>query len=162
MAAVALGLEDELVGRRLQLIDLDAPLIGAFRDHLEKERHNGVRTRNNRLVAVHSLFRFAALREPAHAEVIQRVLAIPQKRFERAIVSFLNRQEIEAVLAGPDRTTWIGRRDHALLLVLVQTGLRVAELTGLRCRDVVLSHGAHVSAGARGEGNAARHSRPRR
>ena len=129
---------------QLQLVDLDAPLIGAFLDHLEKERHNGVRTRNSRLVAVHSLFRFAALREPAHAEVIQRVLAIPQKRFERAIVSFLDRQEIEAVLAGPDRTTWIGRRDHALLLVLVQTGLRVAELTGLRCRDVVLTRGAHV------------------
>jgi integrase/recombinase XerD len=90
------------------------------------------------------LFRFAALREPAQASVIQRVLAIPQKRFERAIVSFLDREEIVAILASPDRTTWISRRDHALLLVMVQTGLRVSELTGLRCRDVVLANGAHV------------------
>lgn len=129
---------------RLELVDLDARLIGAFLEHLEKDRHNSIRTRNNRLVAVHSLFRFAALREPAHASVIQRVLAIPQKRFERAIVSFLNREELVAVLSSPDRTTWIGRRDHALLLVMIQTGLRVSELTGLRCRDVVLTNGAHV------------------
>ncbi|MGI8808101.1 MAG: tyrosine-type recombinase/integrase [Acidimicrobiales bacterium] len=129
---------------KLELVDLDAPLIGAFLDHLEKDRHNGVRTRNNRLVAVHSLFRFAALREPEHASVIQRVLAIPQKRFERAIVSFLNREEIVAILASPDRTSWISRRDHALLLVMIQTGLRVSELTGLRCRDVVLTSGANV------------------
>jgi site-specific recombinase XerD len=142
-----LGFAAERTGKapsQLDLVDLDAALIGAFLDHLEHERHNSVRTRNTRLVAVHSLFGFAALREPAHAELIQRVLAIPQKRFERAIVSFLNRDEIDAILATPGRTTWIGRRDHALLLVVIQTGLRVSELTGVRCRDVVLTHGAHV------------------
>lgn len=142
-----LGFASKRTGKapsQLDLVDLDAPLIGAFLNHLEMDRHNGVRTRNNRLVAVHSLFRFAALREPAHAALIQRVLAIPQKRFERAIVSFLNREEIVAILASPERTTWIGRRDNALLLVMIQTGLRVSELTGLRCRDVVLTNGAHV------------------
>jgi site-specific recombinase XerD len=134
----------------LELTDLDAPLIGAFLDHLERERHNTVRTRNARLVAVHSLFRHAALREPAHAALIQRVLAIPQKRFERAIVSFLARDEINALLASPDRTTWIGRRDHAILLVLVQTGLRVSELTGLRCEQVALGKGPHISCNGKG------------
>jgi integrase/recombinase XerD len=129
---------------RLDLTDLDASLIAEFLDYLEHERHNSVRTRNSRLVAVHSFFRFAALREPAHAGLIQRVLAIPQKRFERAIVSFLTREEIEAILAGPDLTTWIGRRDHALLVVVINTGLRVSELTGLRGQDAVLTNGAHV------------------
>jgi integrase/recombinase XerD len=129
---------------RLDLADLDAPLIGAFLDHLERERHNSVRTRNNRLVAIHSLFRFAALREPARAGLIQRVLAIPLKRFERATVSFLDRDEIAAIINAPDRDTWIGRRDHALLMLVIQTGLRVSELTGLRCDDVVLTNGAHV------------------
>jgi integrase/recombinase XerD len=142
-----LGFAAERTGKapsQLDLDDLDAPLIGAFLDHLEHHRHNSVRTRNNRLVAVHSLFGFAALREPAHAEHIQRVLAIPQKRFERAIVSFLNRDEIDALLASPDTATWIGRRDRGLLLLTIQTGLRVSELTALRCRDVVLTHGPHV------------------
>ena len=129
---------------QLELVDLDATLIGVFLDHLERDRHNSVRTRNLRLVAVHSLFRFAALREPQHAQLIQRVLAIPQKRFERAVVTFLDRDEIEAILACPDRNTWMGRRDHALLLLLAQTGLRVTELTGLSRRDVALAHGAHV------------------
>ncbi len=129
---------------RLDLVDLDAHLIGDFLDHLEHERHNSVRTRNSRLVAVHSLFRFAALREPDHAALIQRVLAIPQKRFESAIVSFLTREEIAAIFAGPDLATWIGRRNHALLVVAISTGLRVSELTGLRCQDAVLTTGAHV------------------
>jgi integrase/recombinase XerD len=134
----------------LNLADLDAPLIAAFLDHLEHERANSVRTRNARLVAVHSLFRYAALREPASAAVIQRVLAIPQKRFEKAVVSFLTRDEIEALLAAPDQTTWTGRRDHALLLVLAQTGLRVSELIGLRFSDVTLGRGAHLR--CRGKG----------
>ena len=129
---------------RLDLVDLDAHLIGDFLDHLEHERHNSVRTRNSRLVAVHSFFRFVSLHEPDHAALIQRVLAIPQKRFERAIVSFLTRQEIEAILAEPDLTTWIGRRDHALLVVAISTGLRVSELTGLRSQDAGLATGAHV------------------
>ena len=129
---------------RLVLADLDAPLIGAFLDHLEHGRRNSIRTRNARLVAIRSLFRYAALRAPADAAVIQRVLAIPCKRFEKAIVSFLTTDEIEALLAVPDRATWIGRRDHALLLTLFQTGLRVSELTGLRCGDISLGTGAHL------------------
>ena len=129
---------------RLQLEDLDAKLIGAFLDHLETERANAVRTRNARLAALHSMFRFAALRHPEHAALIARVLAIPPKRTERAIVQFLSEDEIDALLASPDRSRWIGRRDHALLLVAIETGLRVSELIGLRCQDVVLGSGAHV------------------
>jgi site-specific recombinase XerD len=114
--------------------------------------HNGryqkilitARTRNARLAAIHSFFSFAALQEPAHSALIQRVLAIPSKRFERAPVEFLTRPEVEAVLAVPDLKTWPGRRDHALLLLAVDTGLRVSEIVGLRCEDVVLGVGAHV------------------
>jgi len=135
---------------RLMLADLDAPLIGAFLDHLEHGRRNSIRTRNARLVAIRSLFRYAALREPADAAVIQRVLSIPCKRFEKAIVSFLTTDEIEALLAVPDRATWIGRRDHALLLTLFQTGLRVSELTGLRCGDISLGRGAHLRCHGKG------------
>jgi len=124
--------------------DLDAPLIGAFLDSLERDRCNSVRTRNARLAAIHSLFRFAALRHPDHAGLIQRVLAIPPKRFERQIVTFLTDEEVEALVAAPDRTSFLGRRDHALLLLAIQTGLRVSELVGLRCEDVVLGTGAHV------------------
>ena len=129
---------------QLDLGHLYAKTIGAFLDHLEHERRNSVRTRNARLVAVHSLFRYAALREPAHAALIQRVLAIPQKQFERADVTFLTRDEIEELLAKPDSATWIGRRDHAAMMLMVQAGLRVSELTGLRCQDVCLGKGAHV------------------
>jgi site-specific recombinase XerD len=128
----------------LDFEDLDAPLIGAFLDHLEGERGNGVRTRNSRLAAIHSMYRFAALSHPEHAALIQRVLAIPTKRGIRTDVSFLDRNEIDALLAAPDRTRWIGRRDHALLVTAVQTGLRVSELTGLCCGDVRLDKGAHV------------------
>jgi integrase/recombinase XerD len=128
----------------LRLTDMDAALVSAFLDQMERERHNSVRTRNARLVAVHSLFRHAALREPAHAALIQRVLAIPQKRFERAIVSFLTAEEVTAILASPDRTVWIGRRDHALLVLAAQTGLRVSEIIGLRCQDVSLNQGRHI------------------
>ena len=116
----------------LDVADLDAALIGAFLEHLETERHNSVRTRNARLAAIRSFFRFAALRHPEHAAVIARVLAIPTKRYDRAVVSFLTEPEADAVLASPDRATWTGRRDQALLLVALQTGLRVSELTGLR------------------------------
>jgi site-specific recombinase XerD len=142
-----LGFAQRATGKapsRLDLTDLHAPLIAAFLDHLEHQRHNSVRTRNARLVAVHSLFHYAAIQEPAHAGLIQRVLAIPQKRFEPATISFLTRQEIEAILAVPDRADWIGRRDHALLVVGFQTGLRVSELTGLRCQDVALGRGPHI------------------
>jgi integrase/recombinase XerD len=129
---------------RLEFTDLDARLVSGFLDHLEHERRNTARTRNARLAAIHSLFRYAALRHPEHAEVIRRVLAIPAKRFDRALVCFLTRQEVEALLAAPNRGTWAGRRDHALLLVAVQTGLRVSELTGLTCADAHLGAGAHV------------------
>jgi integrase/recombinase XerD len=135
---------------RLVLADLDAPLIGAFLDHLEHERGNSARTRNARLTAIHALFRYAALREPADAAVIQRVLSIPGKRFEKAVVSFLTAGEAEALLAAPDRADWIGRRDHALLLTLFQTGLRVSELTGLRRGDICLGSGAHLRCHGKG------------
>jgi site-specific recombinase XerD len=128
----------------LDFNDLDAPLIGAFLDDLEQARGNSARSRNARLAAIHSLYRFAALRHPEHAALIARVLAIPTKRFDRTIVSFLDQKEIDVLLAAPDRGRWIGRRDHALLMVAVQTGLRVSELTGLRCQDVQLGAGAHV------------------
>lgn len=128
----------------LPLADLDTPLIGAFLQHLEKERGNSVRTRNARLAAIHSFFRFVALQEPAHSATCQRVLAIPTKKSERKLVTALTRVEQEALLAGPDRSTWLGRRDHAVMLLLLQTGLRVSEMRGLRCEDIVLSTGAHV------------------
>ncbi len=135
---------------KLQLEDLDAVLIGAFLEHLEAERHNSVRTRNTRLAAVHSLFAYAALRHPEHAALIQRVLAIPAKRTDRQLVSFLTTEEVDALLAAPERNTWVGRRDHALLLVAVQTGLRVSELTSLTCADVALGTGAHLRCHGKG------------
>lgn len=135
---------------RLDVADLDAPLVGAFLDHLERGRGNSVRTRNARLAAIRSLFRYAALRHPEHAELIARVLAIPPKRFERSLVTFLTEPEVDALLAAPDRTTPTSRRDHALLLLAVQTGLRASELVGLRCADLHLGTGAHVS--CRGKG----------
>jgi integrase/recombinase XerD len=130
---------------RLDIADLDAHLVGRFLDHLEQQRHNTTRTRNARLAAIHSLFRYAALRHPEHADVIARVLAIPHKRFDRALVSFLTREEVQALLAAPNQDTWAGRRDHALLHLAIQTGLRVSELTGLTCTDAHLGTGAHVS-----------------
>jgi integrase/recombinase XerD len=142
-----LGFIEEQTHKRpatLGIQDLDAPRIAAFLDHLERSRGNTVRTRNARLAAIHSLFRFAALRHPEHAGLIERVLAIPPKRFQRRIVSFLSDDEVEALLAAPDRSTFLGRRDHTLLVTAVQTGLRVTELIGLRIQDVVLGTGAHV------------------
>jgi site-specific recombinase XerD len=130
--------------------DLDAPLVGSFLDHLERERTVSISTRNARLAAIHSLYRFAAFRHPEHAAIIQRVLAIPSKRAERTIVAYLTRPEIDALLAAPDRSTPIGRRDRAILLVAVQTGLRVSELAGLRRRDLALGVGAHVCCTGKG------------
>ncbi|HJS95016.1 MAG TPA: tyrosine-type recombinase/integrase [Solirubrobacteraceae bacterium] len=135
---------------QLDLADLNAELIAAFLTHLETERGNSVKTRNARLAAIHSLYRYAALRHPEHAADIQRVLAIPPKRSDRALVTFLDPSEIDALLAAPDRSTWTGRRDHALLLTAIQTGLRASELAGLKCGDVHLATGAHVS--CRGKG----------
>lgn len=128
----------------LLLTDLNAPFIGAFLDYLESERNNKARTRNLRLVAIHSFFRYVALSEPAHSGLIQRVLAIPQKRFDQNLVTFLTPDESEALIAAPDPTTWVGRRDHALLDLAIDTGFRVSELVNLKCEDVVLQTGPHV------------------
>jgi integrase/recombinase XerD len=135
---------------QLDLADLDATLISAFLDHLEQERGNSVRTRNARLAAIHSLFRFAALTHPQDAVVIARVLAIPPKRFDHTLVSYLTEPETDALLAAPDQATWTGRRDHALLMVAAQTGLRVSELTSLTRADAHLGTGAHVSTVGKG------------
>ncbi len=118
-------------------------MIVAFLDGLEKHGVS-IRSRNLRLTALHSLFRYAAFEAPTHSAQIQRVLAIPSKRFTRTLVQFLTRPEVEALLAAPDQRTWFGRRDHAFLLVAVQTGLRVSEMTGLTRADVVVGVGAHV------------------
>jgi len=134
----------------LRLDDLDATLIGAFLEHLRHDRRNSPRTRNARLSAIHSLFSYAMLRHPEHAALIQRVLAIPPARFEKATVSFLTRQEAEALLAAPDRTRWTGRRDHALLALAIQTGLRVSELTALTRADVHLGPGPNVRCTGKG------------
>ena len=130
--------------RSLDLDDIDASLVAAFLDHLENERGNSVRTRNTRLAAIHSLFRYAALSHPEHAQSISRVLAIPPKRFDRAVICYLTEPEVEALLATCDQTTWTGRRDHAMLLLAVQTGLRISELIGLTRADVHLGAGAHI------------------
>ena len=129
---------------QLDIADLDAPLITAFLQHLETGRANTITTRNARLAAIRSLFRYAALHAPEHAAVISRVLAIPPIRSDRAIVSFLTNEEIDALLTAPGQGSWLARRDHALLLVAVQTGLRVSELTGLTTGDVHLGPGPHV------------------
>ncbi len=134
----------------LDVEDLDATRITAFLDHLEHERNNSPRTLNARLAAIHSLFRFAGLRHPEHAAVIARVIAVPAKRFDRPIVTYLTHEEVDALLAAPDRTRWIGRRDHALLTLAIQTGLRVSELTALRCQDVHLTIGPHVQTTGKG------------
>jgi site-specific recombinase XerD len=128
----------------LDLRDLDAPFITRFLDDLEQNRSASVTTRNLRLTAIRSFFRFAAFEAPDHSEHIQRVLAIPTKRYDRRQVHFLTRPEIDMLLAAPDRTTWIGRRDHALLLLGVQSGLRVSELTSLDRDAIILGRGAHV------------------
>jgi site-specific recombinase XerD len=130
---------------RLSLNDLEAPLITDFLQDLEQSRGNTARSRNLRLSAIRSFFRYAAYEAPAHAAHIQRVLAIPNKRYSRQLVHFLERAEIEALLKAPEQNTWSGRRDHLLLLLAIQTGLRVSELTALRKQDVTLGTGAHVS-----------------
>jgi integrase/recombinase XerD len=129
---------------KLDIAQLDAPLIAAFLDHLERNRNNAVATRNNRLAAIHSLFGYLALQHPEHAASIQRVLAIPHKRTTRGPVTYLTEAEVDALLAAPDTSTWIGRRDHAMFALTIQTGLRISELIALDCQDVTLTAGAHV------------------
>jgi site-specific recombinase XerD len=135
---------------RLSLGELDAPFVGNFLDHLETERGVTARSRNTRLAAIHSFFRYVSFREPVHADQCRRVLAIPSKRYERKLIEHLTPEEIDALLAAPDRATWLGRRDRALLIVAVQTGLRVSELIGLRREHVVLGTGAHLRCEGKG------------
>jgi integrase/recombinase XerD len=137
-AAERLGKEPS----ELTLTDLDAPFIGAFLHHLEQDRGNSARTRNARLAAVRAFFRYIAFEEPQQSALIQRVLAMPCKCAEKKPIDFLSRSEIEALLSAPDLDTWGGRRDRALLLLAVQTGLRVSELVGLNCEDLVLGNEA--------------------
>ena len=135
---------------KLQLEDLDAARIAAFLGHVEHERGNSVRTRNARLTAIHSFFHYAALQAPDQAELIARVLGIPEKRFANTLISYLDEPEIDALLASRDRSTWTGRRDHALLLLAVQTGLRASELASLRLQDLQLGTGAWVRCEGKG------------
>lgn len=129
---------------RLNFEEIDAPLVVAFLDDLENNQGISVRSRNLRLTAIHSFFRYAAFEAPDHSVQIQRVLAVPSKRFTRTLVSFLTRPEVDALLAAPDQSTWSGRRDHAFLLVAVQTGLRLSEITGLKRDGLVFGTGAHL------------------
>ena len=142
-----LGYVHEQTGKQpfqLDFADLDASMIGAFLTHLESDRGNSTRTRNNRLAAIHSFFRYAALEHPEHAQTIARVMAIPTKRYQGKDISYLDRTEIKALLKAPDRSSWLGRRNHAMLLTLIQTGLRVSELTHLRVGDLHQGTTAHV------------------
>ena len=134
----------------LGVTDLQVPLITAFLQHIEVERHNSPRTRNVRLAAVHSFFRYVSFCAPECALLCQQILAIPSKRYDRKPIEYLSHDEIQALVAAPDTTTWIGRRDRVLLLLAAQTGLRVSELIGLRRRDIALDVGAHVQCCGKG------------
>lgn len=134
----------------LSLAQLDAAFLAGFLDDLESNRSNSVRSRNARLASLRAFYHYAALEAPQHAGLIQRVLAIPYKRLTRRLVCYLTRPEVEAILGSVDKSTWVGRRNHALLLLAVQTGLRLSEITALRQKDVVLDHGAHVRCEGKG------------
>ncbi len=135
---------------RLSLAQLDAPFLAGFLDDLESNRSNSMRSRNARLASLRAFYHYAAFEAPQHASLIQRVLAIPYKRLTRRLVSYLTRPEVEAVLGSIDKSTWVGRRNHAMLLLAVQTGLRLSEFTGLRQKDLMLGHGAHVRCEGKG------------
>jgi site-specific recombinase XerD len=140
----------EVPPSQLSLAQLDAPFLAGFLDDLESNRSNSVRSRNARLASLRSFYHYAALEAPQHASLIQRVLAIPYKRLERRLVCYLTRPEVETILGSVDKSTWVGRRNHAMLLLAVQTGLRLSEITSLRQKDVVLGHGAHVRCEGKG------------
>ncbi len=135
---------------RLAVEDIDADLVTDFLVYIETERQNGARSRNTRLAAIRSFFRFVAMNEPAYLLHCQRILTMPSKRHVKRAVTFLDSEEMEAFLAAPHRTTWVGRRDHLILLVALQAGLRASELIGLRRRDVVLGAGAHIRCEGKG------------
>jgi site-specific recombinase XerD len=128
----------------LDIAQLDAPLIAAFLEHLQQGRGNSTATRNNRLAAIHSLYGYLALHHPEHAASVQRVLAIPPKRTERNLVTYLTDPEVDALLGACQQTTWTSRRDHAMFALTIQTGLRISELAGLLCQDITLGTGANV------------------
>jgi site-specific recombinase XerD len=144
----------------LDIRQLDAPLIAAFLNHLETARGNSVRTRNHRLAAIHSLFATLALHHPEHAASIQRVLAIPHKKTERNLVTYLTEPEVDALLAACDQTIWTGRRDHTMLALTIQTGLRISEIADLTCADITLGTGANVHTVGKGDLCRIRHSPP--
>lgn len=135
---------------KLKVEDLDSDLVGDFLTHVENERRNSARSRNTRLAAIRSFFRFVAMSQPAYLLHCQKILAMPGKRYVQRVVDFLDRAEMDALLSAPDRSTWAGRRDHALLVVALQTGLRASEIIGLRRCDVVTGTGAHI--GCEGKG----------
>jgi integrase len=137
-----LAFVEQQTGKQLDLADLDAPLIGAFLTHLERGRHNTPRTRNARLAAIHSFNRYAALRHPEHLATIARIMAIPTKRHQRNDLTYLTKPEIEALVQAPDQATWLGGRDHTLLLTMITTGVRVSEVIAINLSDVTLTPGA--------------------
>lgn len=135
---------------KLKIEDMDFTLVGDFLAHVETQRRNSARSRNTRLAAIRSFFRFVAMKEPAYMLHCQRILAMPGKRYVRRTVDFLDRAEMDALRAAPDRSTWAGRRDHAILIVALQTGLRVSEIINLRRRDIVTGTGAHIRCEGKG------------
>jgi integrase/recombinase XerD len=135
---------------KLRIEDIDAAIVGDFLAHVESKRSNSARSRNARLAAIRSFFRFVAMCEPAHMLHCQRILAMPSKRYVRRTVEFLDRAEMDSLLAAPDRSTWVGRRDHVILIVALQTGLRASELISLRRCDIVSGTGAHIRCEGKG------------
>jgi site-specific recombinase XerD len=135
----------------LDITVVNAELIADFLTTLEQHRANSIRTRNARLAAIHSLFKHAALRRPEHADLIARVLAIAPKNTHRTVLTYLTEDEVEALLAAPDRCTWTGRRDHLIILLMITTGLRVSELTSLTRADTHAGPpGAHIACHGKG------------
>jgi site-specific recombinase XerD len=135
---------------KLKIEDIDSGLVGDFLAHVETQRRNSARSRNTRLAAIRSFFRFVAMNEPAYMLHSQRILAMPSKRSVRRTVEFLDRAEMDALLAAPDRAAWVGRRDHAILILALQTGLRASEIINLRRCDVVTGTGAHIRCEGKG------------
>lgn len=138
------GTQLECAPTKLQIVQLDATFIGRFLVYCEEERGNSARSRNTKLAAIHSFFKYVANNEPQLLLHCQKILAIPSKRYEKRVIDFLERNEIDALLAVPDMSTWFGRRDRTLLLLMLQTGLRVSEAVSLKMSDVELGTGAHV------------------
>ncbi len=134
----------------LMMEDLDTPFIGAFLNYLEEDRHNSARSRNVRLAAIHSFYRYVMWHEPQYADQAQRVLAMPSKRYTRRPVTYLTQPEVDVLLKAPNLDTWSGRRDYTLLFLTAQSGLRASELIGLSCDDIVLGTGAHVRCEGKG------------